>query len=60
MSELQADVSELRTDVDQLQVDVADIKETQLLILESVNRIETALTSHTHDADGRMQVSLKR
>ena len=57
---LDSDVANLQSDVDRLQADMAEVKENQRLILESVNRIEAALISHTHDADGRAQVTLER
>ena len=59
VADLQTDVADLQTDVDHIRADVAEIKETQKLILESVNRMETALITHTHDADGRAQVARK-
>ena len=60
VADLRTDVANLQSDVDRLQADMTEVKENQRLILESVNRIETALINHTHDADGRAQVTLER
>jgi len=37
-----------------------EVKANQILILRSLERLETAVSRHTHDEDGRVQVPLSR
>ena len=51
MRVLQEEVSALRRDADEM-------KENQRVILDSLERLEAAFVTHTHDEDGRVVIPL--
>ena len=53
MRVLQEEVSALRRDVDEM-------KENQRIILDSLERLEAAFVTHTHDEDGRAVIPLSK
>ena len=55
---VQRDVGELRIEFAELREDMAEVKENQQLILQTLERLETAFASHTHDEDGRVVIPL--
>ena len=57
---VQHEVGELRQEVTELRRDMDEVKANQILILRSLERLETAVSRHTHDEDGRVQVPLSR
>ena len=57
---VQYGVGELRQEVTELRRDMDEVKANQILILRSLERLETAVSRHTHDEDGRVQVPLSR
>ena len=57
---VQHGVGELRQEVTELRRDMDEVKANQILILRSLERLETAVSRHTHYEDGRVQVPLSR
>lgn len=66
VTQLQVDVRHLQTDVTQLKTDVTQLQQqaesnhTEVLkaIDAAVDEMLTALANHTHDADGKVRVTL--
>ena len=67
VTDLQIDVTELQTDVTELQTDVAELQRGQAVMLDilrtladEIPAVHEGLSSHTHDADGRVQLPVSR
>ena len=67
VTDLQTDVTELQTDVAELQTDVAELQRGQAVMLDilrtladEIPAVHEGLSSHTHDADGRVQLPVSR
>ena len=57
---MDAQVQDLREEVAKLRSDVAQLNRNQLAILDALQAFQDALANHTHDDEGRAQLSLTR
>ena len=55
---VQSDVAQLQRDVAELRGQMDEVRENQRLILHSLEGLRSAISNHTHDADGRAQIPL--
>ena len=57
---LDTQVQDLREEVAKLRSDVAQLNQNQLAMLDALQAFQDALANHTHDDEGRTQLSLSR
>ena len=57
---LDTQVEDLREEVAKLRSDVAQLNQNQLAMLDALQAFQDALVNHTHDDEGRTQLSLSR
>ena len=57
---LDTQVGDLREEVAKLRSDVAQLNQNQLAMLDALQAFQDALAVHTHDDEGRTQLSLSR
>ena len=59
VSQLQKDLAQVQSDIADLRRDMDEVRENQRLILRSLEALSVAVSNHTHDEDGRVQIPLR-